>query len=203
MIKAVIFDVGGVIIDFSEEKYLTWLSKKIGIDYERADKVIEPLIKEMESGRLKLRDAERIFSKKLDLPLGSLMWTKGFSETASPSIEVVNILKDLSKNYKIGVITNVSFSRYYESRKLVLKSLILKKFIKEIIASCYFGVRKPDERIFKEMLRRLKVNPEEAVFIDNQIENVEGAAKLGIHAILFTNADKLKEDLKDLGIKVD
>jgi len=202
MIKAVIFDVCDVIIDFSET-HITWLSKKIGIDYERAGKVIEPLVKSMETGKLKLRDAERIFSKKFDLPLGSLMWAKGFSENASPNIEVINILKDLSKNYKIGVITNSSVIEYYESRKLVLKSLIQKKFIKEIIASCYFGVRKPDARIFKEMLRRLKVNPEEAVFIDNRIDNVEGAAKLGIHAILFTNADKLKEDLKDLSIKVD
>ncbi|MGC8648941.1 MAG: HAD family hydrolase [Candidatus Micrarchaeia archaeon] len=202
VIKAIIFDVGGVLIDFSEEKYISWLSNKLNIDYKKIDNAILPLIDKMEMGRLKLEKAEKIFSKKLNIHPKSLMWVEGFSENASPNVQVIKILEKLSKSYKIGVITNVSFSRYYESRKLVLNSLLSKGCVKTIISSCYFGVRKPNHKIYEEALKKLNVKAEETVFIDNQIENVEGAAKLGIHALLYTTAKKLEKDLRSLDIKI-
>jgi epoxide hydrolase-like predicted phosphatase len=202
VIKAIIFDVGGVLIDFSEEKYIKWLSNKLNINYKKIYKSVLPLIDKMETGKLKLEDAEEIFSKKLNTPKKSLMWVEGFSENAFPNTTVIKILKNSSKDYKIGVITNVSFSRYYESRRLILNSLLSKKYIDVIIPSCYFGIRKPNSKIYKEALRKLNVKAEEAVFIDNQIENVKGAAKVGINAILYTTAEKLKKDLRHMGIKI-
>ena len=57
---------------------------------------------------------------------------------------------------------------------------------------------KPDERIYQLALARLSVKPAEAVFVDDFIENILAAKKLGIHAIHFQNRDQALQDLKSL-----
>jgi HAD superfamily hydrolase (TIGR01509 family) len=61
-------------------------------------------------------------------------------------------------------------------------------------------MKKPDARIYKLTLDRYRVTPENAVFIDDKLENVHAATKLGIHGIHFTTAAKLKRDLETLGV---
>ena len=54
---------------------------------------------------------------------------------------------------------------------------------------------KPDAMPFEVTLERLGVQPGEAVFIDDTMENVEAARKLGLHGILFTTAEVLEDEL--------
>jgi len=60
------------------------------------------------------------------------------------------------------------------------------------------GVAKPDPRAFTAVLKRLGVEPEEAVFIDDTVEHVDAARRLGLRGILFTNAGALAEELEGL-----
>ena len=55
---------------------------------------------------------------------------------------------------------------------------------------------KPEERIYRIALQQLDVNPQEAIFIDDRQENIEGANNLGIHTILFETPQQLNEELK-------
>ena len=54
---------------------------------------------------------------------------------------------------------------------------------------------KPDEKIYRLLLDRYNLKPEESVFVDDSIPNLEGAARLGIHTYHFTNAATFKADL--------
>ncbi|WP_269822245.1 hypothetical protein [Aggregatibacter actinomycetemcomitans] len=47
------------------------------------------------------------------------------------------------------------------------------------------------------------MNPQRTVFIDDSLRNVEGARNVGLHALQFTHAKKLKQDLIALGVKFD
>jgi putative hydrolase of the HAD superfamily len=58
-----------------------------------------------------------------------------------------------------------------------------------VIVSCEVGVAKPDPAIFQMCLSRLSVEPGHALFVDDRIENIEGAARLGIHTFHFVGAD--------------
>ena len=60
------------------------------------------------------------------------------------------------------------------------------------------GVVKPESAAFETTLGRLEVAPEQAVFIDDTLEHVEAARKVGLHAILFTTAEELKNKVDDL-----
>jgi epoxide hydrolase-like predicted phosphatase len=68
----------------------------------------------------------------------------------------------------------------------------------EVFCSGDEGVAKPDPTAFVIVLERLGVAPEEAVFIDDTLGHVEKARALGLHAILFTTAEELADQLHNL-----
>lgn len=61
--------------------------------------------------------------------------------------------------------------------------------------SCELNVVKPEAAIYSHTLEALGVYPNEALFLDDKIENVEGARRIGIHALVFTDAEALAKDL--------
>lgn len=64
------------------------------------------------------------------------------------------------------------------------------------------GVAKPDRQIFEILLSRYRLEPSATVFIDDNAANVAAAAKLGVVAIEFTTAAQLRKELRDLGLPV-
>jgi putative hydrolase of the HAD superfamily len=66
------------------------------------------------------------------------------------------------------------------------------------IFSCEVGLAKPDPEIYKHILRLCSTEPEEAIFVDDFIENIEAANLLGIHGVLFKNAKQAMADVTAL-----
>jgi 2-haloacid dehalogenase len=64
------------------------------------------------------------------------------------------------------------------------------------------GVAKPDRRIFEILLRRHGLRPQACVFIDDQARNVAAARELGLVGLHFSSAARLRQDLSDLGLPV-
>jgi HAD superfamily hydrolase (TIGR01509 family) len=62
---------------------------------------------------------------------------------------------------------------------------------------------KPDPRIYRYVLEKMGVMPNEAIFVDNLKRNTNGAEKVGIKSIQFINYRKLVKDLKKLKIRID
>jgi putative hydrolase of the HAD superfamily len=65
--------------------------------------------------------------------------------------------------------------------------------------SCELGVVKPDPAIYLHTVKKLKVSPERALFIDNLQKNIVGAEAIGLHAALFESVDQLERDLASRG----
>ena len=61
---------------------------------------------------------------------------------------------------------------------------------------------KPDLEIYETLLNQYRLKPDECVFIDDRMENIEGAEKAGIHGICFETIGQVKEDLKKYNIYV-
>lgn len=62
--------------------------------------------------------------------------------------------------------------------------------------SCELNVVKPEAAIYTHTVEALDVAPDQALFLDDKIENVEGARRVGLHALVFTNAEQLAKDLE-------
>ena len=69
-----------------------------------------------------------------------------------------------------------------------------------LVWSCQVGVVKPDPAIYRHTLAKLGTRPEEILFIDDKLPNVEAARALNIRTIQFSNVERLREDLIAAGL---
>ena len=81
---------------------------------------------------------------------------------------------------------------------LVYKKYSIFQLLDGQVVSGEEHVVKPDPKIFNILLNRYGLNPEESIFTDDRAENVEGAQQLGIHGIVFQNAEQLREEIGKL-----
>lgn len=108
------------------------------------------------------------------------------------------IFTQLSKTYKTAILTNDGKGGAQSSAKTAGI-----KLPKNFFASSNIRLTKPDPKIYKLVLRKLGSKPENTAYIDDDMNNVKAARKLGIHAIQFDgNIVKLLTALNKLGIKV-
>lgn len=94
--------------------------------------------------------------------------------------DAAKIIPELSKNYKLAVVSDA-----WPSLENVFKEAGLRDYFSSFVISSIKGVTKPSELMYKTALEELKVLPEEAIFIDDNIKNCQGARKLGINSFLL------------------
>ncbi len=114
-------------------------------------------------------------------------------EKINPGVfELLTLLKD---HYQLAVVSN-----HPSGLDQWLKEWDIRWLFKQVICSGDEGVAKPEPAIFFRALERLGVTASEAVFIDDTMEHVLAAKDLGMRALLFTTAEKLRHDLINLEI---
>ena len=111
--------------------------------------------------------------------------------TAVINGDMINLIKELKKKYKISLLSNASSG--FINR--ILKRININELFNCIIISSEEGMIKPNKEIFELMLSKMKVEASKSVFIDDNIFNVEGANEVGMTGILFKDIEQLKKDL--------
>lgn len=108
--------------------------------------------------------------------------------------ELINSLK--TSNYKLVLLSN--FTK--EWADYLNETYKLNSLFDAVFWSFDNAVKKPFPEAYKQVLEKLKVKPEECVFIDDKERNIEGAKAIGMQTILYRNLDSLKISLGKLGI---
>jgi len=116
--------------------------------------------------------------------------------TAHPDSVMLELVDRLRKKYKVALLSN-HINDWLEP---IIATGDLRSKFDVIVTSYEQKIAKPDARIFKTVLNELDVKPEHAVFIDDQSHNVAAARDLGMTGLDFESVGKLKEDLNKLGI---
>jgi FMN hydrolase / 5-amino-6-(5-phospho-D-ribitylamino)uracil phosphatase len=93
-----------------------------------------------------------------------------------------------------------AFSNYPTWWRMIEEALGLSRFLEWSFVSCATGHRKPSEAAYRHVLEQLERPADELVFVDDVEANCEGARRVGIHAIRFTDAKALRKRLVDLGV---
>jgi len=108
------------------------------------------------------------------------------------------VLKQLKGKYKLAVVTNTSTSG--EDRiRLALRIIGLEDYFDAVVTSVDIGHEKPEEEIYCEALKRIRVKPTDAVMIGNRIKtDVLGANKLGIISVQLKWNDRYPEEAASL-----
>ncbi|ADL53957.1 HAD-IA family hydrolase [Clostridium cellulovorans] len=94
--------------------------------------------------------------------------------------DVINVIPKLSESYKLAVISDA-----WPSLENVYKAAGLRDYFSSFVISSKKGVSKPNELMYKTALEELDVSPDEALFIDDNIKNCDGALKLGINSLVL------------------
>ncbi len=103
---------------------------------------------------------------------------------------LVATLRSLHQEHKIGLISNA-----WSGLRRWIKRQGYGDVFDCMIISAEVGVMKPEPFIYEMALDELDARPEESVFIDDMLPNVEAARKLGMHAIHFKEREKTLEEL--------
>jgi putative hydrolase of the HAD superfamily len=122
-----------------------------------------------------------------------------FSQTR-PNPEVLAIVGPIvrSKKYLMTTINNESLAlNLYRIDKYELR-----RYFSVFFSSCFLGVKKPEQEIYRTALRMTQTRPGESVFIDDRLPNLKPAEDLGMRTIHYQSPELLLEDLKRLGVEV-
>lgn len=76
------------------------------------------------------------------------------------------------------------------------------KLFNSVVYSFEIEVCKPDKKSYEHIIQKLRVSPEECLFIDDSKRNIDSAREMGINVIHFKDPNQLKKELHDLGIKI-
>lgn len=170
MIKNIIFDLGNVIIKGTHSAIIIDFAKN---EEERnfiKDKFLKsPEWNLMDLGRITNNEAIIEIQKRNDEKYKNLIETSlhEWYKSILVNEDIVEIAKKLkSQNYNIYVLSNMAKATYS-----YLKNIEFFKLCNGIVISAYEDVKKPDERIFKILLERYNLQPEECLFIDDDDTN--------------------------------
>jgi epoxide hydrolase-like predicted phosphatase len=197
-IRAIIFDMGGVIILTCDDSSRVALARQLGVSTEELIKAVfssESAIRS-EAGEINKNDhwknVLRSFGK--DSVKNVIPFHEAFFAGDCIDKELMEFIHSLKKQYKIGFLSNAfkGAREWVEGHFHFLDAFDLTIFSYEV------KLRKPDPRIYRLICDRLAVRPEEAIFIDDLAVNVEGARLAGLHAIQYINKVQLKTQLADI-----
>ena len=109
----------------------------------------------------------------------------------------VNILEALNKQYSIWLLSNTNPKHIQDE---IEKRYLFPSLVNGAVYSFDVGVRKPEKEIYEIAMQRANANPQECLFIDDLLENIQAAKQIGIEGIHFISSEQLKQELVHLGI---
>ena len=126
-------------------------------------------------------------------------WVLPKTERLNP--DMVKLLGELKGRFALAILSNASW-REEQMRQMLHNDLELPEDTFDVIVtSSSASVVKPHLEIFRQVLARLGVQPEEAIFVDDMPQFTAAAASLGIHSHTFTSPAEFREYLATFGIK--
>lgn len=198
-ISAIFWDIGGVINRTEDFKPRDELATELGVSIEYLNHLFfsGPKGTKAQLGQLSIEDLMLHIRRELDLEQDQYPdLLERFFAGDSIDEDLVDYVRQLQSRFKTGVISNA-----WNHLDDLLSEWGIKGSFDVVIGSGDVGFMKPNPEIYQLALRKLDVQPQEAVFIDDFIENIKGAQALGIHTIHFQNKAQAVEELERILVK--
>ncbi len=202
-ISTVIFDLGGVLIDWNPDYVyleefdgnrdkLKWFYENICTsDWNENQDAGYPLAKATEERVALFPEHEELIRMYYG------RWTEMLGEQIDGTVEILKKLIE-DKNLKVVALTNWSA----ETFPIALDKFEFLHWFDGIVVSGTEKTRKPFAEIYHLTLKRFDITPNESIFIDDNLRNVQAAEIHGINGIHFKSPEELKMQLKEFNIHV-
>ena len=195
-ISIILFDLGGVIVNWHDYWLIREISQNFGISEEKLSKEFERNLNDLSSGKIQEiefwhRIGQRIHSPRLQNLNNSLFYGY-FKKHAKPNKSILSLSRNLKKKgLGIGILSNIEHVTYSIVEDWKLLDHFDHKFL-----SYKIGFSKPDRRIYQHVIESLPYKKEELFFIDNTPSYVESALSSGIDSVQFVSNEQLIKELQ-------
>lgn len=201
MITTIIFDIGNVLADFTWREHF----ERFGYDEEMVERIAKATVRtpawnEYDKGALTLEeimqefvDADPAIEADIRRVMDNVKTMVQRNDYAIPWIQKLK-----GEGYRLLYLSN--FSEKAETECAYALDFI--PYMDGGILSYREKLIKPMPEIYELLIRRYGLVPQECVFLDDTMANLEGAQKFGIHTILFRNPEQAAEELRKLGVEM-
>ena len=203
MVKAIIFDLGNVLINFDHRIAVRKISPLCVKTKEEIFNFFfdSPLTGLFEEGMIEpgefFSGVKKALKLNIDYEAFLPVWNGIFFLTAS-NRSVYRLAKALRKNYRLALLSNIN-TLHFDYLK---DNFPVFDPFHNLLLSFQMKLKKPDVRIYKKALAALGVQPQGTFYTDDRPELIESAGRLGIQGFVFRGVEQLKNDLMDAGIEI-
>ncbi|HEX2866695.1 MAG TPA: HAD family phosphatase [Ignavibacteriales bacterium] len=197
--SVIVFDLGNVLIPFDYSimmKRLDLIEEGLGQKFMEHYKENYHVHRKFERGDLTEDEFIDLMLHPCNGCLDRETFCRYYSEIFRVNEDVASLLPELKKKYKVVLLSNTNSIH----REYGYKQYSFLMHFDRLILSHEVGAVKPEPEIYKAVEAYTQAPPEEHIFIDDVLEYVEGAKKMGWDAVRFSSYGQLLEDLKARGI---
>jgi glucose-1-phosphatase len=200
-LRAIIFDIGRVLVRIDVARAMQGLASGTALSPAELWSAIEkdPRWPDWQEGRMASRDWYLHLGRRLGGDFTFEQFTEIWNRVLDPApIHEDSLFQRLSRTYRLALLSNTDplHVQHLEA------NFTFFRFFPTRIYSCSVGASKPNPLIYREALRALKVQAQEAVYVDDIAVYVEAAQRLGMGGIQFQSSAQLVSDLKSLGVEL-
>jgi glucose-1-phosphatase len=199
VIRAVIFDLGNVVIPFDFRRGYRAIERHCSYPAAEIPKRIRAtgLVPRYETGQIESRDFVEELTRALELRLSFEEFCEMWTAIFLPGTLVPESLLDrLRERYRLIALSNTNELHFDVVRA---NYPVIRKF-DELVLSYRVGCVKPDPRIYAEAVARAGCVPAECLFIDDVEAYVDGGRAAGLNAVRFESVEQLERDLARFGV---
>ena len=206
-IKNLIFDFGNVIIDLDIDRTWASLQHFVGDDYAQKLKTAYPsgdVFIDFEVGKISEETFLETLRSVANVPLSIRQVKESWNVmllTIKP--ERFEMLLRLRKNYRVFLLsnTNETHLNFVDGYLRTIYGFDIQHFSNTYFDKAYYshlmGLRKPNDNIYEFVLNDAGLKAEESLFIDDILENTEGAKQVGLNTYLHRVGDEIVDVMKD------
>ncbi len=199
MIKAIYFDLGGVIVRTENKAPRTQLAAEFGLTYHEMEKVVfgggsYSTAARASTGALTEEAHWVSVTRRLGLPLDQRpRIQQQFFAGDEIDWNIIEFLRQARQTCKVGLISNA-----WDNLRPWIHQQKFNDAFDHLTISAEVRIAKPMPGIYHHALNALGIQPAEAVFVDDFSENIEACRKLGMKGVFFCSAEQALADVKDL-----
>lgn len=193
-ISGIIFDWGGVFSRSGNPLAHPKLSPKIKIDVNSLGRQLADIIEPFSLGQMASNEYWQKYAQRLNITVLSPAELRDCYLRFTPDYSMLALLKTLALTYPVALLSNLNI----DMKTAIINRLGIDKYFQSMIFSNDVGLLKPQPEIYLLTLQKLGLPAAETLFIDDTLEYITAAQKLGLNTILFTSEKELREELKRL-----
>jgi FMN phosphatase YigB (HAD superfamily) len=200
MIKAVIFDLGRVLVPFDFNRGYARLEAYCGIPAAEIPARLagSPLVADFESGKITPRDFVNRFCSYLNVDIPYQEFCDIWSSIFLPDPLIPDeMLEGISRNYPLVLLSNTNAIHF----PMLVESYPLLRHFHSYVLSYEVGAMKPLPLIYQTAIEAAGCRPGECFFTDDIAAYVDAARAQGIDAVQFQSAAQIEAELRKRGVK--